>query len=177
MRDAKNVSPETVFRGKIFDVLKQGVTLPDGRETAMEVVCSADAAAVVAVTRDREVLLINQYRFVTGGMLLEIPAGKIEPGESPLECARRELEEETGFRAESWRNLVTFYSTPGFCSEKIHLFLAGDLTRHGQNLDLDEFIEVTKMHLEDALEMVRKGEIMDAKTITGLLMAGYILGQ
>lgn len=175
MTETKAVSSETVFRGKILDVRRDGATLPDGRTATLEVVYSGDAAAVVALSSQREVFLINQYRYVTGGMLLEIPAGKMEAGEKPLECARRELEEETGYRAANWRHLATFYTSPGFCTEKIHLFMAQELTRFSQNLDRDEFIEVEKMPLDKALQMVGKGAIDDAKTIVGLLTVRHIL--
>lgn len=168
---------ETVFRGKILDVRRDSVELPDGRTATMEVVHSADATAVVAINSNREVLLINQFRYSAGGMLLEIPAGKMETGESPLECARRELEEETGYRAQNLRHLASFFTTPGFCTEKIHLFLAADLTLNSQNLDRDEFIEVVAMPLDKALEKVDRGEIADAKTIVGLLTANRILSK
>jgi len=143
----------------------------------MEVVKSSDATAVVAITTDRTVLLINQFRYAAGGMLLEIPAGKLEPGESPKDCAGRELEEETGYRPKTLRRLASFYTSPGFCTEKIHLFLAGDLTRHQQNLDQDEFIEVVNMPLDEALAKVDRGEITDAKTIVGLLTAHRVISN
>jgi len=166
---------ETVFQGRIVDVHRDKVLLPDGRTATMEVVKSSDATAVVAITTDKTVLLINQFRYAVGGMLLEIPAGKLEPGESPEDCARRELEEETGYRPETLRRLASFYTSPGFCTEEIHLFLAGDLTRYQQNLDQDEFIEVVNMPLDEALAKVDRGEITDAKTIVGLLTAHRVI--
>lgn len=177
MNNKKAAYSETVFRGRILDVCRDRLELPDGRETTMEVVCSPDATAVVAVNDAGEVLLLDQFRYATGGMLLEIPAGKMEPGENPEECARRELEEETGYRAGSLRHLASFFTTPGFCTEKIHLFLALDLTRGSQNLDRDEFLEVTPVPLVKALEMVDRGEISDAKTIVGLLTAHRVLNK
>lgn len=175
MSEIKSAYSEAVFRGKILDVHRDEVTLPNGKTTTMEVVYSVDATAVVAVTNNQEVLLINQFRYAAGGMLLEIPAGKMESGESALECARRELEEETGYRAQTLQHLATFYTTPGFCTEKIHLYLAQDMTLHQQDLDRDEYIDVVNMPLDRALEMVGRGEINDAKTIVGLLMAKLIL--
>ncbi|MFA7467337.1 MAG: NUDIX hydrolase [Desulfotomaculaceae bacterium] len=173
----KATDSETVFQGRIVDVRRDKVLLPDGRSATMEIVSSSDATAVVAITADRKVLLINQFRYAAGGMLLEIPAGKMEPGESPKDCAGRELEEETGFRPGTLRQLVSFYTSPGFCTEKIHLYLAGDLTRYQQNLDQDEFIEVIDIPLDEALAKVDRGEITDAKTIVGLLMAHRIINH
>ncbi|SFR02080.1 NUDIX hydrolase [Desulfoscipio geothermicus] len=171
MATEKTMTSETVFHGKIINVRRDDVLLPDGRPGTREVVGSADAVAVVAVTENREVLMVSQYRYPAGKEMLEIPAGKIEPGEQALECAQRELEEETGYRAGNWRDLYRFYTSPGFCTEQIHLYLAYDLTAHNQNPDQDEFIEVIKIPLEKALQMVESNEICDAKTITGLLAA------
>jgi len=162
----KVIYSETVFQGRIMDVRRDKVLLPDGKTTTMEVVKLSDATAVVAITADRKVLLINQFRYAAGGMLLEIPAGKMESDESPINCAGRELEEETGYRPGTLRRLASFYTSPGFCTEKIHLFLAADLTRYQQNLDQDEFIEVVEMPLDEALARVDRGEIKDAKTIS-----------
>jgi len=177
MSENKAIVSETVFQGRIVDVRRDKVLLPNGNTAAMEVVESADATAVVAVTADRKVLLIEQYRHAAGGMLLEIPAGKMEPGESPENCARRELEEETGYRPGTMRWLASFYVSPGFCTEKIHLYLAGDLTRYQQKLDQDECIEVAGIPLDEALAKVDRGEIKDAKTIVGLLTAYRVINN
>lgn len=171
MATEKTMTSETVFHGKIINVRRDDVLLPDGRTGIREVVGSVDAVAVVAVTENREVLMVRQYRYPTGQELLEIPAGKIEPGEQALGCAQRELEEETGYRAVNWRYLYRFYTSPGFCTEQIHLYLAYDLTAHNQNPDQDEFIEVIKVPLEEALQMAESNKICDAKTIIGLLAA------
>lgn len=175
MVENKTLLSETVFKGRVIDVRRDKVLMPNGNTATLEVVGTSDATAVVAVTADRKVLLIEQLRYATGGMLLEIPAGKMEPGENAEDCARRELEEETGYRPGTMRWLASFYTSPGFCTEKIHLFLAGDLTRYQQKLDQDECIEVIGIPLDEALARVEKGEIIDAKTIVGLLTAYRIV--
>lgn len=177
MTKEKKISSEKVFKGKIVDVCRDTVLLPDGNQGVREVVKSADAVAVVAVTKDLEVLLVKQHRYPTGQQLLEIPAGKIELGEIPLDCAKRELEEETGFRAKSWNEMFRFYTSPGFCTEQIYLFLAQNLEMYEQKLDRDEFIEVVKIPLENALELAEKNEINDAKTIIGFLAAHRIINN
>ncbi len=171
MSGEKKVASQTVFQGKILQVRRDEVVLPDGRPSAREVVETTDAVAVVGITGAGEVLMVKQYRYAVARALLEIPAGKIEPGEKPLECARRELEEETGYRASAWREMYSFYTSPGFCTEKIYLFMAADLTLAGQKLDRDEFIDVVKVPLPEALQMAARGELVDAKTIVGLLAA------
>lgn len=179
MAKEKKVSSEMIYAGKIIDVRKDQVLLPDGRTWDREVVDLADAVAIVAVTDNNEVLMIKQYRHPAGKELLEIPAGKIEPHEAPLTCAKRELEEETGYLAKSWYELGKFYTSPGFSTEQIYIFLARDLTLHdGQKLDQDEFINLEeKMPLDKCLELARTFKIEDAKTIIGLLAVeghGYL---
>ncbi len=116
-------------------------------------------------------ILVRQYRHATGKELLELPAGTREEGEDPIDTAKRELEEETGYRAARIRRLADFYTAPGFTDELMHLYEATGLTPGEQRLDEDEFIEVVHVHRDDALEMIRDGRIEDAKTIIGLLMA------
>ena len=170
----KRIASRYVFRGKILNVRVDTVVLPDGREGTREVVEYAGAVAILAVTEAGEVIMVRQYRYPVGRPLLEIPAGKVEEGEDPLSCARRELREETGYEAAKWGRLLTFYSTPGFTSEKMHLFLATNLKPGRQTPDTDEFVEVERLPWQKALEKVRKGEICDAKSIVGLLFAQYL---
>ncbi len=177
MSENKAIGSEKVYHGRVVDVRRDRVVMPNGNTATLEVVESSDATAVVAVTADRKVLLIKQFRHATGGTLLEIPAGKMEPGESPEDCAGRELEEETGYRPGTMRRLASFYVSPGFCTEMIHLFLAGDLTRYQQKLDQDECIDVIGIPLDEALAMVDRGEIKDAKTIAGLLTAHRVINN
>ena len=167
----KQISSETIYQGRVIEVRKDQVLLPDGQFGMREVVVTNDAVAVIALNERQEVLLVKQYRHPAGQNLWEIPAGKIEAGETPLQSAQRELEEETGYRAKNWRSLSSFYMSPGFCTERIHLLIASDLTEYQQKLDQDEFIEVGKFVLAEALQMVEKRDIIDAKTIIGLFAA------
>jgi len=172
----KTLCSEHVFRGRLLSLRVDTVLLPDGRTTTREVVEYSGAVAVVALTGEMEVVMVRQYRHPAGRELVEIPAGKIEEGENPEACARRELEEETGYTAASWQCLGRFYSTPGFSSELMHLYLARGLLSHGQTPDEDEFVEVVRVPFKKALGMVLQGEICDAKSICGLLWAAKVLG-
>ncbi|MEW6171707.1 MAG: NUDIX hydrolase [Bacillota bacterium] len=175
MLQEKTLSSERVYTGRIINVRVDTVLLPDGRTGTREVVEYAGAVAVVALTDDKEVVMVRQYRHPVGRELMEIPAGKIEENEDPETTARRELVEEAGIRAESWRCLGRFYSTPGFTSEMMHLFLARGLSFHQQATDADEFVEVVRIPFREALEMVYKGEVCDAKSICGLLWSSKVL--
>ena len=159
----------TVFKGRRIEVVVDRVTLTDGREVEREVVLHPGAVVVAAVPCRSRVLLVRQFRHAVGEELLELPAGTLEPGETPETCAARELVEETGFRARSLRRLIAFWSSPGILREKMHLFLAEDLEKAEQRLDEDEVLRVEETSLDDALEMIRDGRIADAKTIAGLL--------
>jgi ADP-ribose pyrophosphatase len=144
------------------------VTLPNGATVELEVIRHQGAAAVVPLREDGTVLLIRQYRHAAGGYIYEIPAGKLDPGEDPLHCAARELEEEIGCRAGRLEHLLTFFTTPGFTDEIIHIFLATDLVPGTQALEHDEILEVVAMPLAEAIAHVRGGSITDGKTIIGL---------
>lgn len=152
------------------------VELPDGHRTRREVVEHGEVAAVVPLSQQGEVLLVRQYRLPTGRALLEVPAGGIDPGETAEEAAQRELEEETGYRAGRLRRLCGFYVSPGYCQEYIHLFLADDLRPSRGHRDEDERITVVRVPLEEALALVEKGEIQDAKSIIGLLLGAKVHG-
>jgi ADP-ribose pyrophosphatase len=134
-----------------------------------EIVEHRPGAATVAVDADNNVLLVRQARPAVKTDMLELPAGLIDPDEDPIDCARRELEEETGFAARTVQPLVAFYTSPGFTDELVHIFAAADLTRTTTHHDEEEHIELVRMPLEDAIEQVMQGEISDAKTVTGLL--------
>lgn len=163
------ISSENIYAGKIMKVKKDQVMLPDGRQGVREIVELSDAVAVLAVNDNNEVLMVRQFRYPTGGSLLEIPAGKVEQGEKPLDCAKRELEEETGCRAAVWKELCYFFTSPGFCTEKIYLYLASELSMHETKFDQDEFIEIETFNINAALGMVKDGSVIDAKTIIGIL--------
>jgi ADP-ribose pyrophosphatase len=147
------------------------VTLPNGATVELEVIRHQGASAVVPLQEDGTVLLIRQYRHAAGGFIYEIPAGKLDPGENPLACAERELEEETGRRAGHLEHLLTFFTTPGFTDEIIHIYLATELIPGVQNLEHDEVLEVVEMPLEHALQRIADGTIRDGKTIIGLQTA------
>ena len=171
------VARERIFDGKIIDVERWTVRLPDGGEAPREVVLPSGAAAVVAVDKDNFVTLVRQHRVAADEITLEIPAGKLDSaGEDPFVCAQRELEEETGLRAKRWHPLTTILTTPGFSSERIALYLATDLTSAKAHPDEDEFLRVVRMPLKEAVAMVMHGELRDAKSAVALLLADKLLG-
>ena len=165
-------SSETIYDGKILHVERWQVTCPNGKAATREIVVHKGAAAVVPVYEDGTTLLVRQHRVAVDRVTLEIPAGKLDSvGEDPHDCAVRELEEETGLRAGRMTLLTSLLTTPGFCTEKIAIYLAQDLSQGQTHPDEDEFLSLVRMPLEDAVAMVMRGEIRDGKTICGLLMA------
>lgn len=164
-------SSERLFDGPIFAIDRDRLTESNGMEVVRDVIRHPGGAGALPLFADGRVALVRQYRHPARAELLEIPAGRIEPGEDPELCARREVEQETGFRPGSIERLSGFYSTPGFCEEILHIFLATDLTPTRQQLDHDELVEVHLLKLEEALRMVHQGEIVDSKTIIALLLA------
>ncbi len=162
---------ERLFDGPIFAIDRDRLTESNGMEVVRDVVRHPGGAGALPLFADGRVALVSQYRHPARAELLEIPAGRIEPGEDPELCARREVEQETGFRPGRIERLSGFYSTPGFCEEILHVFLATDLTPTRQQLDHDEVVEVHFLQLEEALRMVHQGEIVDSKTIIALLLA------
>ncbi|SMB98546.1 ADP-ribose pyrophosphatase [Thermanaeromonas toyohensis ToBE] len=171
--EEKCLKSERIYSGKILNLRRDIVELPNGQQASREVVEHSGAIGVVALEGDGRVYLVRQYRYPIGQITLEIPAGKLEEGEDPLDCARRELKEEAGIEAKRWEPLLTFYTTPGFSNEIMHLFLATELSPREAAPDQDEFLQIVALPLEEALEKVRKGEIADAKTILGLLVVRY----
>ncbi|MBW2318800.1 MAG: NUDIX hydrolase [Deltaproteobacteria bacterium] len=159
-----------LYSGKIFDLFVERITLPNGVVKDREIIRHPGAAAMVPLLEDGRVVLIKQYRHAVGGFLWEIPAGTLEPQEKPIECARRELIEEIGYEAEEMEELTGIFPAPGYTDEQIHIFLATGLRPTSQDLDDDEVLDVEITSFETAMEMIRKGEIKDAKTITGLLL-------
>ena len=144
----------------------QTVQLPNGQEAKREVVLHPGAVTVLAITAEDKVLLVRQFRKPCERVLVEIPAGKLEPGEEPLASAKRELEEETGYQAREWQHLNSFYTSPGFADELIHLYVARDLVKTAQNLDQDEFLDVLEVSADELRKMITDQEIYDAKTLT-----------
>jgi ADP-ribose pyrophosphatase len=160
-----------IYQGRIVDLRLEEVTLPNDVTVTLEVVRHPGAAAIVAVDAEGCVTLIHQFRLAAGGFIWEIPAGKLDRGEAPASCAARELREEAGLVAGELTHLGSVLTAPGFCVERIHLFLARNLTSAPQQLDHDEVLSVSRVPLARALDMIRTGEIQDAKTIAGLYHA------
>lgn len=168
----KTLSSSCLYRGRIINVRQDRVKTPGGEIAFREVVEHPGAVAILAITADNEVILVRQYRQPAGKVLLEIPAGKLEPGEEPLQCARRELLEETGLEAGRWKEIFTFYPSPGFCDEIIYLFAAESLkTGFSTAGDPEENIIVERVPLAEAWAQVEEGEIVDGKTIIALQAA------
>lgn len=157
------------YAGKVFNVESRRVELTAGHTGEFDIVRHPGGAAVLPILPDGRLLLIRQLRPAVDASLVEIPAGRLEPGEEPLACAARELEEETGWRGQKLTPLGMVYSTPGFCDEAIHLFLAEELLPGRLNRDADEEIELLPVSLDEALELLRRGGIPDAKTAVALL--------
>ena len=162
------ISSEKVFKGKVFDIERDVITLPDGRTTSRETVRHNGACAMIAVDNDGKILFVRQYRHSAGAMTLEIPAGTLEKGEDPYDCAMRELEEETGYKTDKMQYLVKFYSSIGFCSEILYIYLADDLKPGNAEPDDDEFIELERYTVEETIKMIFDGEIYDSKTIAAV---------
>lgn len=162
------IKSEKVYSGKILSVKLSTVELPDQKYSKRETVLHDNAAAIVAI-HDDKILLVKQYRISVDKVIYEVPAGMIEHDENPKDAALRELEEETGYRANSIEYLTEFYSTPGFCTEKLSIFYAKALKFVGQNLDEGENLDVVEIPVDEALSLIESGEIMDAKTISSIL--------
>lgn len=170
------VSSEPIYSGRILDVQRWQVTCPNGSLAAREIVVHKGAAAVVPVYEDGTTLLVRQHRVAVDRVTLEIPAGKLDSAnEDPLDCAVRELEEETGLKAERMTLLTSLLTTPGFCTEKIGIYLAQGLSQGDTHPDEDEFLGLVRMPLDEAIAMVMRGEIRDSKTICGLMMAREVI--
>ena len=161
---------KNIFTGKVLTLNIDTVTLPDGLTIDLEMVRHPGAAAVVPLKDDGTVVLVKQFRHAAGGFIYEIPAGKLHPGEDPMHCAARELEEEIGYIAGRLDRLTSILTAPGFTDEIIHIYKASGMTVGKQQLDRDEVLEVLEIPLHEALKMIESGEIRDAKTIVGLQM-------
>lgn len=170
----KPVTEDVAWTGRIFNVDRLRVELPDGRMAIRDVVRHPGAVAVVALTEDGRICLVRQYRTALGRVTVEIPAGKLAPGEDPLECANRELLEETGMTAERIAFLTTIATSDGFCDELIHIYMATGISFSRSNPDADEFINVDLVPLGELVDAVLDGRIEDAKTVVGALVCDAI---
>ena len=168
---------EQPFSGRVFNVEVHAVTLPDGRMSRREIVRHNGGACVLPLDKDLNVTLVRQYRKAFDREMLEIPAGKLEPGEDPLTCARRELAEETGLTARQFLLLTVFYPSPGYCSEVLSVYLATGLTKGKANPDEGEFLACQTYPLDTLLDLVDQGKIQDGKTLIALLMTSRRIMQ
>ncbi|MBE0645803.1 MAG: NUDIX hydrolase [Bacteroidetes bacterium] len=168
---------EIIYEGRVFTIVRDEVRHESGYASVREVVEHLGGAVIAAVHENGDVLLIRQFRYPVAGEILELPAGKLGEGEDPLECAKRELREETGCRADRWEKLTAMLTTPGFCSEVLHIFLARELHDGEQALEEgEESIAVLRVPMHEALAMCADGRIRDGKTITGLALAAMRVG-
>ncbi len=169
--EEKTMKSDKLYEGKILNLRIDTVELPDKKYSKREIVEHPGGVAVIPVTDDNSVILVKQYRKAVERFLYEIPAGKLELNEEPRQTAVRELKEETGFTANKLTYLYEFYTTPGYCNEKIYLFLGEELVEGEAVPDPGEFIESVKIHIDDLLKMIDRGEIIDSKTIIGIYLA------
>ena len=170
------LSSRRIHTGRVLNLDIDRVRFPDGSEGELEIIRHSGASAIVPFLGDPagddpQILLIHQYRYAADGYVWEIPAGRLDDGEDPLECARRELLEETGCSAERIERLTTIYTTPGFTDERIHLFMGVGLTRGEHKREQDEFMEIETMPISRALALIEKGEMTDSKSIIAILYA------
>ena len=168
------IAEETAWTGRIINVDRLQVKLPDGREAMRDVVRHPGAVAIVALTDDGRICLVRQYRTALGRVTVEIPAGKLDPGEDPMDCAVRELQEETGMKAERMAFLTTIATSVGFCDELIHIYMATGLTFAKSSPDADEFINVDLVDLGEFIDAVLDGKVEDAKTVVGALICDAV---
>jgi ADP-ribose pyrophosphatase len=165
----ERVSSETVFEGKLLTVRRDTVRLPNGKTTEREVVEHSEVVAILPVLDDGRIVMVRQYREAVGKALLEIPAGGVDEGETAEQAARREMIEETGYRVGRLEAVCSFYSSPGFCTELMHLFVARDL-EPGEPTEENDELEVVRFSREEAMDRLWNGEIADAKTVAALAL-------
>lgn len=171
------ISSEEIFKGKIFTVKKDIVKLPDNSEAYREIVAHSGGAGVIAVDEKRNITLVRQYRKGVEREVLEIPAGKLEENEDPIDCCKRELLEETGYIAEKITDLGKIYPTPAYCSEITYIYMATELKKEKQKLDPGEFLETVTLSLDEAYDMVMSNYISDAKTVVAIIKARQLLSK
>jgi ADP-ribose pyrophosphatase len=174
----KVLKHSVIYAGRVFSMVVDDVEYDSGRESKREVAVHPGGSTALAVFPDNRILMIKQHRYPLGKFIWELPAGKLEPNEDPLACAKRELEEETGYSATDWKKITTIYTSPGFCSEILHLYLAKGLSELPTGRRLEEGELTMTLHmvpLDEAKEMITRGDILDAKTIISILMGAELL--
>jgi ADP-ribose pyrophosphatase len=170
------LSTETIYKGKVFDILEAEI-LHDDIRYKREIVTHRGSCVIIPVFPDKTVALVRQYRYPANKFLLEIPAGTLDPNEDPMVGAARELEEEIGAVAETIEKLTEFYVSPGFLTEKMHLYLATGLTETAQRLEEDEILSIERYSFPEAFELIRTNQIEDAKSMIGIIFAGARFGH
>jgi ADP-ribose pyrophosphatase len=165
--EEKTLHSEEIFSGKVISLHLYDVELPNGKQSKREIVKHPGAVAILALTPENKIIMVEQYRKALERAIVEIPAGKLEKGEDPSECALRELEEETGYVCENLELLTSFYTSPGFADELVYVYLAKGLTKkeNSRALDEDEFVKLEELTLSEALRYIKEQKIYDAKTI------------
>lgn len=163
------IHSQSIYQGSFLSINQDTIQLPNGKTTQRLVVRHPGAACILAITEQQEIVLVRQWRYATGEALLEIPAGKLDWGEDPAQCALRELAEETPYTAKKVEKIFEFYSAAGFCDEKMYLYRAEGLQKNSQLLpDQDEFVETILMNRSDIIQAIKQGQIRDAKTLIAL---------
>lgn len=175
MSEGELLARDSIYQGRVIDLVRESVKLPNGTQIELEIVEHPGGAAAVALDEQDRVCLLRQFRHASGGWLWELPAGRLDPGETPFETARRELAEEAGLEAEDWVSLGFLHSTPGFCTEIIHLWLGRGLSTRDKAHEEAELIEVHWLPLTQALDWCNDGTITDSKTLVGLYRAGAMI--
>ena len=165
------IDSEPIYNGRAFQIRRDHVRLPDGRSTKLDIVEHIGSVVIVPVDEDGFLYFVRQYRHAARLDMLELPAGTLEPGEDPLECARREIREETGMAAKNIHEIGSFYLAPGYSTEFMHVYLATELYHAPLDADEDEFLSVEKIPVSEAFKMVETGELPDSKTLAALLIA------
>lgn len=174
--EEKTLKSETVYEGPIFTITHDTAELENGMTAVRDVLHHSGGVGIVALTDDNEIYLVKQFRYPFRTATLEIPAGKVNEGEEPYDCGKRELLEETGCTCTEYTDMGDMYPTPAYDTEITHMYMARGLSIHSQSLDEDEFLDVVKMPLSDAVQLVIEGKIPDGKTQIGILKAARILG-
>lgn len=173
----ETIESQSIYSGKILSLRRDTVKIRDGKVAIREIVEHGGAVGIIAFTDEGKIILVRQFRKATGRELIEIPAGTLERGEDPIKCASRELEEETGYVASEIRHIISFYLAPGYSTEIMHIFHASGLQKTRQKLEEDEAVELIDVELDEAISMVRRNEIEDAKTITSLLAIKFLFSS